>query len=81
MLRSGDVLQYKNGCLYDLSPSKNKVAVLSKEAKAKIAHLEELGYLVKNVRIRYIVAWNNKEREDECPIILPEIELERKSRS
>lgn len=77
-LRSGLSLLFRNGCLYDSSPSKNAVAVLSKPAKEKIRHLEELGYNVKNVKIRYIVAWKNKEREDECPIILPEIELERR---
>ena len=77
-LRSGLALMFRNGCLYDFSSSKNAVAVLSKPAKERIRHLEDLGYIVKNVRIRYIVAWKNKEREDECPIILPEIELERK---
>jgi len=69
---------FRNGCLFDFSSSKNAVAVLSKPAKERIRHLEDLGYIVKNVRIRYIVAWKNKEREDECPIILPEIELERR---
>ena len=77
-LCAGMSLRFRNGCLYDSSSSKKAVAVLSKDAKAKIAHMEELGYVVKNVKIRYIVAWKNKEREDECSIILPEIELERK---
>ena len=77
-LCAGMPLRFKNGNLYDLSSSKNAVAVLSKSAKAKIKHLEDLGYHVKNAKIRYIVAWKNKERDDECPIILPEIELERK---
>ena len=77
-LWAGMPLRFKNGNLYDLSSSKNAVAVLSKSAKAKIKHLEDLGYHVKNAKIRYIVAWKNKERDDECPIILPEIELERK---
>ena len=77
-LCAGMPLRFRNGCLYDQSSSKNAIAVLSKEAKSKIKHLEELGYFVKDVRIRYIVAWKNKERENECPIILPEIELERK---
>ena len=77
-LCAGMPLRFRNGCLYDSSSSKNAIAILSKDAKAKIAHLEELGYVVKKVKIRYIVAWKNKEREDECPIILPEIELERK---
>ena len=77
-LCAGMPLRFRNGCLYDSSSSKNAIAVLSKDAKAKIAHLEELGYVVKKVKIRYIVAWKNKEREDECPIILPEIELERR---
>ncbi len=75
-LCAGMSLRFRNGCLYDSSSSKKAIAVLSKDAKAKIAHMEELGYVVKNVKIRYIVAWKNKEREDECPIILPEIELE-----
>ena len=77
-LRSGQFLRFRNGCLYDFSSSQNAVAVLSKSAKEKIRHLEDLGYVVKNVKVRYIVAWKNKERNDECPIILPEIELERK---
>lgn len=77
-LCAGMPLQFKNGNLYDLSSSKNAIAVLSKDAKAKIKHLEELGYVVKNAKVRYIVAWKNKEREDECRIILPQIELERK---
>ena len=77
-LCAGMPLRFRNGCLYDQSSSKNAIAVLSKDAKSKIKHLEELGYFVKDARIRYIVAWKNKERENECPIILPEIELERK---
>ena len=77
-LRCGLSLQFRNGCLYDFSSSKDAIAVLSKPAKEKIRHLEDLGYSVKSARIRYIVAWKNKEREDECPIILPEIELERR---
>ena len=63
--------------MYDSSTSKKAVAVFSKSAKDKIRHLEDLGYHVKNAKIRYIVAWKNKERDDECPVILPEIELER----
>lgn len=78
-LCAGMPLRFRGGCLYDLSSSKDAIAVLSKDAKAKIKHLEELGYFVKNARVRYIVAWNNKERDDECPIILPEIEMERRS--
>lgn len=74
-LHSGDTLRYSQGGLYDSSDSKNPVAVLSKKAREKISHLKDMGYSVKNVRIRYVVAWHNKEREDLCPIILPEIEL------
>lgn len=70
--------KYFRGKLYDDSGSKNPVAVLSKTAREKISHLNDLGYSVKQVRIRYVVAWRNKEREDLCPIILPEIELVKK---
>ncbi len=77
-LRSGDVLKYSRGGLFDSSGSKNPVAVLSKKAKAKISHLKDLGYFVKSVRIRYVIAWSNKEREDLCPVILPEMELEKR---
>ncbi len=77
-LRSGDSLKYFRGGLYDDSGSKNPVAVLSRTAREKISHLNDLGYSVKLVRIRYVVAWRNKEREKPCPIILPEIELARK---
>lgn len=77
-LHSGDALKFFRGGLYDGSGSKNPVAVLSKAAKEKISHLNDLGYLVKQVRIRYVVAWHNKECEKLCPIILPEIELARK---
>lgn len=77
-LRSGDLLKYFRGGLYDGSGSKNPVAVLSKAAREKISHLNDLGYSVKQVRIRYVVAWHNKEREELCPIILPEIELAKK---
>ncbi len=77
-LHSGDSLKYFQGRLYDDSGSKNPVAVLSKAAKEKISHLDDLGYSVKQVRIRYVVAWHNKEREKPCPIILPEIELAKK---
>lgn len=78
-LHSGDTLKYVHGGLYDSSTSKNPVAILSKKAKEKISHLKDLGYSVKNVRIRYVVAWHNKEREELCPIILPEIELGKKN--
>ena len=74
-LRSGETLKYSHGGLFDSSDSENPVAVLSKKAKEKISHLKNLGYSVKQVRIRYVVAWHNKERDDLCPIILPEIEL------
>ena len=61
-----------------LNLQSSQINLLSKSAKEKIKHLEDLGYHVKNAKIRYIVAWKNKERDDECPVILPEIELERK---
>ena len=77
-LCAGMPLQFGNGFLYTSSTSENAVAKLSKNAIARIKHLEELGYVVKNAKVRYIVAWKNKERKDECRIILPEIELERK---
>jgi ATP-dependent DNA helicase RecQ len=76
-LRCGQPLKFRAGCLFDSSSSKNAVAVLSKSAKEKVKHLEDLGYHVKSAKVRYIVAWKNKERDDECPVILPEIELER----
>ena len=78
-LRCGQLLKFRAGCLYDSSTSKKAVAVLSKSAKEKVKHLEDLGYHVKSAKVRYIVAWKNKERDDECPVILPEIELERKT--
>ncbi len=77
-LCAGMPLQFGNGFLYTSSTSENAVAKLSKNAIARIKHLEEFGYVVKNAKVRYIVAWKNKDREDECRIILPEIELERK---
>ena len=77
-LHSGDALKFFRGGLYDGSASENPVAVLSKAAREKISHLNDLGYSVKQVRIRYVVAWHNKEREELCPIILPEIEMARK---
>lgn len=76
-LHGGDMLKYSHGGLFDSSDSKNPVAVLSKKAKEKISHLKDLGYSVKSVHIRYIVAWHNKDRNDLCPIILPEIELKK----
>lgn len=76
-LRSGDSLKYSHGGLFDSSNSKNPVAVLSKEAKEKISRLTKDGYSIKSARIRYVVAWHNKERSDLCPIILPEMELEK----
>ena len=72
------IFKLRSGDLLDGSGSKNPVAVLSKTAREKISHLNDLGYSVKQVRIRYVVAWHNKEREDLCPIILPEIELAKK---
>ena len=74
-LRSGDALKYSRRGLFDSSDSKNPVAVLSKRAAEKISHLQNLGYSIKSIKIRYVVAWHNKERDDLCPIILPEIEL------
>ena len=71
-------MKFFRGGLYDGSASENPVAVLSKAAREKISHLNDLGYSVKQVRIRYVVAWHNKEREELCPIILPEIEMARK---
>ena len=76
-LHSGDMLKYSHGVLFDSSDSKNPVVVLSKKAREKISHLTGLGYSIKSVKIRYVVAWHNKEREDLCPIILPEMELEK----
>ncbi|MCF0222795.1 MAG: AAA family ATPase, partial [Fibrobacter sp.] len=77
-LHCGQKLKYQNGSLYELSDSKTAVAVLSKKGKEKIRHLEDLGFKIKSVKIRYIIAWRNKEKEEECPVILPEIEMDNK---
>lgn len=65
-LRSGDVLNYKNFILYDLT--NRPVAKLSQDMQKKeLSEWQERGYEVKSASVRFVVAWKAKDAPKDGP--------------
>ena len=78
-LRSGDALQYNDGCLS--APINGKlcdVVKLSKACLEKIHALIDRGYAPISAKICFEVFWKGKDEEQETAIILPIISFMRK---
>lgn len=78
--RSGEPLHLNGHYLYVTYNSKRyPVVKLSVAARQKLEKLYNKGYQVKSARIRFIVAWRNKEISDtdEYAVVLPEMNLSR----
>ena len=78
--RSGEPLHLNGHYLYVTYNSKRyPVVKLSSAARQKLDKLYNKGYQVKSARIRFIVAWRNKEISDtdEYAVVLPEMNLSR----
>jgi len=79
-LRSGQKLDLKGKYLYaDVSGKNIPVAMLSKAAQDTLERLYRKGYAVKYSRIRFVVAWYDKDDEKEYAVILPDIYLEKRN--
>ena len=76
-LRSGDSLKYDNYLL--LHPDTGVcVAKLSSSMRSSVAQWEKRGYRVKEARVRFIVAWREKDSPKELPetaVLLPELTM------
>ncbi len=79
-LRSGQKLDLKGKYLYaDVSGRNIPVATLSKAAQETLERLYRKGYAVTYSRIRFVVAWYDKDDEKEYAVILPDIYLEKRN--
>ena len=79
-LHSGTTLTLQGKELYAQIGGKTySVAMLSKAAQGTLNGLLAKGYCVQSVRVRFVVAWRNKDEADknEYAIILPDIFLEK----
>ncbi|MFC0877076.1 RecQ family ATP-dependent DNA helicase [Saccharicrinis sp. FJH2] len=70
-LKSGDILKVDNDGCYD----KNGTCVIkfSNSFKEKIMEYKNIGYIVSESKVNYIVYWQKEELEYEILIILPEL--------
>ncbi len=50
-----------------------KVIILSKAYQDKMAELKHKGYVPYKAKVRFVVAWKDKEDEQECAILLPDV--------
>ena len=79
--RSGEPLRLNGHYLYVTYNSKSyPVVKLSVAARQKLEKLYNKSYQVKSARIRFIVAWRNREISDtdEYAVVLPEMNLSRR---
>ena len=74
LLRCGDKLLVRDGGLYR---DKKQIAKFSKKFKEDIEKLKDKGYVPKIAKIRHVVFWQNKEKENEIKIILPDMEFKK----
>lgn len=71
-LKSGDPLEVeKDYFVAMIDGKKQKVAKFSKAFVSKINQLKEKGYIIKEAKIQFIVAW--KKENEEIPVILADI--------
>lgn len=75
LLRSGDKLNYQNGCL--VTHQGNPIAYLSKAMLERLKNLADMGYDVVDAEVSYIVAWRPRENPQEIAVCLANLTLER----
>ncbi len=78
-LQSGDELIYRNNVCYNFD--NREILRFSKAFIAKLEELQNKDYIISEVKINFIVFWENEETEKEIKIILPEVYLIRKYNS
>lgn len=75
-LKSGATLKMDGSYLSaELNGQDTHIAKYSKAFLEKLQKLENRGYSVQQVRIRFIVAWRGKDDEEDTPVILTTISL------
>ncbi|HHX57156.1 MAG TPA: AAA family ATPase, partial [Clostridiales bacterium] len=73
-LISGTELHISGNSLFiKTSKATEKVIILSKAYQDKMAEMKRKGYVPYKAKIRFVVAWKDKEDEQECAILLPDI--------
>jgi ATP-dependent DNA helicase RecQ len=72
-LRSGDTLQYEDGCL--LNEQGSPIAVLSASGKEKLKEWTDKGYKVVKANVSYTLAWKPADSEMEFAVCLANIAL------
>ena len=76
MLRSGQKLDVKEtGCYFE----NKRVVKFSNKLQKELEERKEAGYTLSKAYIRHIVYWYNKDKDEELKIILPDIELVKKT--
>ena len=73
-LRSGDELRIVNGRLYP-AQGKQCLGLLSQAFQKELQKQARYGYTLSSAEIAFILAWYDKEKEQEAAIILPNIHL------
>lgn len=76
LLRSGDILQYKDDYLYNQQGI--SVAALSTAGKDKIKVWTDKGYEVTSAKVSYTLAWRPKDSETEYAVCLANLVLSKK---
>ena len=72
-LRSGDSLQYKNGCFYNGQGV--AIAALSESGKTKLNEWKGKGYKVASAKVSYTLAWKPVNSETEYAVCLVNVVL------
>ncbi len=73
-LISGTVLHINGNSLFiKTTKATEKVIILSKAYQDKLAEMKKKGYVPYKAKIRFVVAWKDKEDEKECAILLPDV--------
>ncbi len=73
-LISGTVLHLNGNSLFiKTTKATEKVIILSKAYQDKMAEMKKKGYVPYKAKVRFVVAWKDKEDEQECAILLPDV--------
>lgn len=77
-LRSGDALVF-DGTFFYQAGNPRAVAKISQKKRNEIEILANKGYIPTNSRVRFIAAWHGEGDEQECAVMLPDVEFEKKN--
>jgi ATP-dependent DNA helicase RecQ len=73
-LISGTELRINGNSLFiKTTKATEKVIILSKAYQDKMAEMKKKGYVPYKAKVRFVVAWKDKEDEKECAILLPDV--------